>query len=80
LQAAGALKVKAYATHAVFPRKNWHDFLDAGIDLYLTNSVPSVTSEMMRENLAAHGTNYHHYDMHILSLSTVIMQEIIMKP
>jgi ribose-phosphate pyrophosphokinase len=78
LQAAGANKVEAFATHAVFPKMNWEDFLAAGIDLYLSNSVPNNTRQMMRDNFLAHD-KIEDYRMHILSLSPVIMREVIIK-
>ncbi|MFZ2310956.1 MAG: ribose-phosphate diphosphokinase [Patescibacteria group bacterium] len=42
----GAIKVSAYATHGVFPDKSWTKFVDANIDLYITNSCPESISKI----------------------------------
>lgn len=40
LNDAGAVKVKAYATHGVFPQESWRKFVDQNIALNITNSCP----------------------------------------
>jgi phosphoribosylpyrophosphate synthetase len=54
LRAAGAARVSAYVTHAVFPKEAWRRFLppEDGTrpvieTFYITNSVPTVASQLV---------------------------------
>ena len=43
LLAAGAVRVSAYVTHAVFPQESWKKFTDCDVQFdkfYITNSLP----------------------------------------
>jgi ribose-phosphate pyrophosphokinase len=42
LRSDGAARVSAYATHGIFTGGSWRNFMDNGINLYVTNSCPSV--------------------------------------
>ncbi len=68
LFAAGALSVGAYATHPVFPKKNWSDFAEDGIRLYLTNSCPEIVAQISNDFLLQ--------EPEIISLAPVIIDII----
>jgi len=70
LKGEGAVSVGAYATHAVFPLKNWHEFRESGVNLYLSNSCP-VTINEIKNDSAMRPEN-----MEVISLTPVISQEI----
>lgn len=42
LREEGALHVSAYATHGIFTFESWRKFVSNGIDLYISNSCPSI--------------------------------------
>jgi len=66
----GALSVGAYATHGVFPKKNWQEFFKAGIKLYLTNSFPETLC-LIDDDKPSEA------NLSVISLARVILGEII---
>ena len=41
----GAKKISAYVTHAIFPKKNYRNFINGGFHkFYVTNTIPEITS------------------------------------
>ena len=65
----GALKISAYATHGVFPKKNWQTFFDNDINLYLSNSCP-VTVNKIKDKSGNKDS------LKVISLGMAIMKEI----
>ncbi|MEI6835452.1 MAG: phosphoribosyltransferase family protein [Candidatus Falkowbacteria bacterium] len=68
----GATFISTYATHGVFPKKNWNSFFDSGIDLYLSDSCPKTVNDITTHVAysPAPGT------FKLISLAPIIMKEI----
>ncbi len=70
LKADGASEVAAYATHAIFPKKDWLRFSEEKVGLYLTNSCPEVSCQIFKEKESLH-------EVKVLSLMPIVMEKII---
>ena len=72
LDEKGASCISAFATHGVFPKKNWHRFINLGINLYLSNSCPVTVSEIAK-SFSYSGTSE---GFKVISLAPAIENEI----
>lgn len=68
----GATFVSAYATHGVFPKKNWRRLFNSEINLYLSNSCPKTVCEIAKEV-----SNFFMSEkFKLISLAPAILKEI----